>query len=57
MSYNDRTYCDYYDKCRKGDKCNRACTEEIKKGARYSKQLLSLFYEKPACFRKKTSSK
>jgi hypothetical protein len=47
------TYCDYYDKCKKGKKCNRAMTEEVKYGARERKQYISLFHEKPACFRKK----
>jgi hypothetical protein len=52
VNYKDMTFCDYFDECKKGKKCNRACTAEVKAVAREKEQLLSLFYDKPACFRK-----
>ncbi len=50
MCYRDRTFCRYYKICKKGDKCTRALTEEVKEQASYLGQAVSQYLEVPDCF-------
>lgn len=33
ICYKDMTFCNYYKDCRMGNKCHRACTEEVLEAA------------------------
>ena len=50
LCYKDITYCEYHKKCKKGAKCYRALTQNVKKGAERTGMLIAIFAEKPECF-------
>ena len=52
MCYKDRWYCDFWKECKKGIKCNRAITKEVKDLAFKSGLPINHVGFKPDCFKK-----
>lgn len=50
ISYQDKTFCDFWRKCKKGDECHRALTKEDCEGAEDLGLPVSIFVNKPKCF-------
>ena len=49
ISYKDRTFCQFYEKCGKGETCGRALTDEVAKAARESGMDICQYAEPPGC--------
>jgi hypothetical protein len=59
ITYKDKTFCPFYDKCKTSSNCSRALTDDIiNKAEIWSKQfhptdvLICQFVDKPECFEK-----
>lgn len=52
LCYLDKTFCDYYLTCKKGENCNRALYKELEEKAHKAGLPLSRFLGHPSCFRK-----
>ncbi len=59
ITYKDKTFCPFYDKCKTGFNCSRALTVDVIESAtKWSKQfhstdiLINQFSDKPECFEK-----
>ena len=50
MCYRDRTWCDYWTQCAKGDTCYRALTLELEEHAKEINLPVCYFNSKPECF-------
>lgn len=50
LCYKDKTFCPYWEECKKGNNCHRAYTDEVKKNASETELLVCLFNAKPLCF-------
>ena len=57
LVYRDRTFCDFYKDCACGYNCNRALTDQVKKGAKKIGLPISLYANKPDCFEEKVNKK
>ena len=54
IGYRDMTFCPFFKQCKKGKKCDRALTDEVKKAAEKwwgdKHAPICMFAEKPECF-------
>lgn len=50
IGYRDMTFCEYWKKCKKGDKCNRALTKDVIYNSKKSPFPIAKYREKPKCF-------
>lgn len=48
--YQDKTFCGFYEKCKKGDMCHRKLTGEIEKKAAIRDLPIAKFLDRPECF-------
>ena len=53
LCYRDMTFCDYYDKCYKGEECFRALTPAVWAKSREHELEVSHFASPPECFKLK----
>lgn len=51
ICYQDRTFCPFYRSCKSGEKCSRALTPEVEKAASDFGLPISVFSEKPECYK------
>lgn len=51
LSYRDRTFCPYWKDCESSDMCSMALTANVQRDAERFNMPLSLFVERPACWR------
>lgn len=53
MCYRDKTFCNFYLDCEKGDICGWALTPKIRKEAKELRLPIARFLDKPRCFEDK----
>lgn len=57
ISFMDKTFCAYFDTCKKGEKCERALTEKVKRDAATwwgdANAPICIYAEHPDCYREK----
>ena len=51
MVYRDMTFCSFWAECNEGASCFRACTPDIEEKAHEFGLPISMFAEKPDCFK------
>ena len=51
--YRDRTYCKFWEKCKKGLKCDRSATDKVYSDAKAFGAPLCLFIDPPECYKEK----
>ena len=51
ICFQDRTFCDFYKECEKGEKCSRALTHRIANAAKKAHMPIAQFENAPSCFK------
>lgn len=51
MCYRDRTFCQFYDDCKDGNRCVRALTPTIRERAEAFGLYISQYVDRPECFK------
>ena len=50
LCYKDRTFCPYWKRCKNGDSCERALTDEVIENAKRICLAIAQYGDKPDCF-------
>ena len=50
MSYKDKCFCGFYNKCKQGQHCARALTEDVEEEATIFGALISQYASEPQCY-------
>jgi len=53
LSYHDKTFCPFWEKCQIGTECDRALTKEVAIEAKKAGLYICRFAEEPDCFETK----
>lgn len=53
ICYADRTYCPFWNDCKRGSDCRRALTEAVKDRANKSGLPICVYVDKPQCIQEK----
>ena len=52
-SYRDRVFCPFWEECKVGEGCDRALTDEVRRGAERVSIPIARYKDRPECFQEK----